>query len=209
MDSKKVDISEPHKMCAGTNYQILQNPHQASIVEEGENESLQEIDYMFAIIARDELTDLCDAKESPSWLEWHKVMGEEIKLLTEMGTWELVNKPSDTVPIPNKWVFLKRHNKERIVTRYQARLVVKGCAQHPGYDFVKTFSPVILMDSLHAILALVPIKKLKIQQLDIKGAYLNGILKETVYMKQPKGFEDGTNQVYCLIKTLYSLKQAG
>jgi len=64
------------------------------------------------------------------------------------------------------------------------------------------------MDSLHAILALVPIKKLKIQQLNIKGAYLNGILKEAVYMKQPEGFEDGTNWVCCLIKTLYGFKQA-
>ena len=143
MDLKKVDISELHVMHAGTNYQILHNPHQASINEEGENESLQEINYTFAIIAGDELTDLHDAKQSPSWLEWHKAMGEEIKLLTEMGTWELVNKPPDAVPIPNKWVFLKKCNKEGIVTRHQARLVVKECAQCSGYDFVKTFSPVI------------------------------------------------------------------
>ena len=45
--------------------------------------------------------------------------------------------------------------------------------------------------------------------MDIKGVYLNGILQETVYMKQPEGFEDGTGRVCKLIKTLYGLKQSG
>src|SRR5260370_15021925 len=48
-----------------------------------------------------------------------------------------------------------------------------------------------------------------IQQMDIKGAYLNGYLKETVYMHQPEGFDDGTNRVCLLVKTLYGLKQSG
>jgi hypothetical protein len=45
--------------------------------------------------------------------------------------------------------------------------------------------------------------------MDIKGVYLNGILQETVYMKQPEGWEDGKDQVCRLIKTLYRLKQSG
>jgi hypothetical protein len=58
-------------------------------------------------------------------------------------------------------------------------------------------------------LAIAPLQKLHIHQIDIKGAYLNGTLKEKVYMKQPKGYKDRTGQVCQLIKTLYSLKQAG
>ena len=65
------------------------------------------------------------------------------------------------------------------------------------------------METIRAILAIAPTKKLYIQQLDIKGAYLNGVLKERVYMKQPEGFDDGTGRVCQLIKTLYGLKQAG
>ena len=65
------------------------------------------------------------------------------------------------------------------------------------------------MDTLRVILALVLIKKLKVQQMDIKGAYLNGILKETIYMQQPKGFNDGMGRVCHSIKTLYGLKQSG
>src|SRR5579859_580625 len=120
-------------------------------------------------------------------------MEEELKQLTDMGTWELVEKPADAVPIPNKWTFIKKRNKEGVVVRHKARLVVKGCVQRPGYDYMETYSPVVRIDSLRAILALVPVKNLKVQQMDVKGAYLNGILQETVYMKQPEGCEDGTN----------------
>jgi hypothetical protein len=62
------------------------------------------------------------------------------------------------------------------------------------------------MDTLHVILALEPKKKLKVQQLNIKGAHLNGILKEKLHMKQPEGFKDDTDWV---CKTIYGLKQAG
>ena len=65
------------------------------------------------------------------------------------------------------------------------------------------------METTRAILALVPIKGLKVQQMDIKGAYLNGVLKEKVYMRQPEGYDDGSRKVCILIKTLYGLKQSG
>ena len=65
------------------------------------------------------------------------------------------------------------------------------------------------METICAILALVPLKGFKIQQLDIKGAYLNGKLKEKVYMCQPEEYEDETGWVCELIKTLYGLKQSG
>jgi Reverse transcriptase (RNA-dependent DNA polymerase) len=80
--------------------------------------------------------------------------------------------------------------------------VAKGCSQRPGYDYQETLSLVIRMETIRAILSLVPIKKLKIQQMDVKGAYLNGILKEKVYMKQLEGYDNGTGRVCLLIKTL-------
>jgi hypothetical protein len=58
------------------------------------------------------------------------------------------------------------------------------------------------MDTLRAILALVPKFKLMVQQMDVKGTYLNGILQETIYMLQPDGHEDGMDQVCRLIKTI-------
>ena len=86
---------------------------------------------------------------------------------------------------------------------------MKGCAQRPGHEFTETYSPVVRAETLQACLALVPAKGLKVKQMDIKGVYLNGILQEIIYMKQPEGFGDGTNRVCKLVKTLYGLKQSG
>jgi len=74
---------------------------------------------------------------------------------------------------------------------------------------METFSPVVHLETIRAILSIVPAKDLVIQQMDVKGAYLNGILQEKVYMKQPEGFGDGTEKVCLLQKTLYGLKQSG
>jgi hypothetical protein len=126
-----------------------------------------------------------------------------------MGTWELVDKPPNAIPVANKWVFIRKRNKLGEIVKYKARLVAKGYSQRPGQDYNETYSPVIRLDMLRAILALVPAKRLKVQQMDIKGAYLNGHLKERVYMKQPEGFDDGTGRVCRLVKTLYGLKQSG
>lgn len=93
--------------------------------------------------------------------------------------------------------------------KYKGRLVAKGFSQRPGFDFTDTFSPVVCLETIRPILSLVPRYKLKTQQMDVKGAYLNGIPKEKVYMKQPEGYDDGTGRVCLLIKTLYGLKQSG
>jgi len=126
-----------------------------------------------------------------------------------MGTWKLVDKPPGIVPIANKFVFAKKKDKEGNLLKYKAQLVAKGCAQCPGYDFLETHSPVVCLETIQAILAIAPTHKLLIQQMDIKGVYLNGILKECVYIWQPEGYGDGMGRICLLIKTLYGLKQAG
>ena len=126
-----------------------------------------------------------------------------------MGTWELVEKPRGVVPIANRFVFTKKCDKEGKLLKYKARLVAKGCSQRPGYDYLETHSPIVRLETIRALLALAVKHKLYIHQMDIKGAYLNGTLKERVYMRQPEGFDDGSGHICRLIKTLYGLKQAG
>jgi hypothetical protein len=164
-------------------YHYLQNPfprhlHIPFPDEEETHESIltESDDQQYAIIAGDRLTNLKDAKQSPDWPDWECAIQAELDQLQQMGTWKLVDKPKGAVPISNKWVFIKKRNRLGEIMKYKARLVAKGCAQRPGHDYVETFSPVVRMETIRAILSLVPVKGLKIQQMDIKGAYLNGIL---------------------------------
>ena len=152
---------------------------------------------------------LTEAKKSPDWPEWEKAINAELKQLQDMSTWELVKKPLDAIPIANKWLFVKKTNNIGQIEKYKTQLVIKGCFQHLSFDFNETYSPVVWIETVQTILAMVSQMNLKIQQFDIKGAYLNGILKENVYMKQSEDYTNGTDKVCHLIKTLYGLKQSG
>jgi len=146
---------------------------------------------------------------SQEWLEWEEAIKTELDQLNCMGTWKLVEKPPGVIPIANKFVFTKKTDKDGKLQKYKARLVAKGCTQCLGYDFLEMHSPVVRVETIRSLLAVAAKCKLYIHQMDIKGAYLNGILKEKVYMKQPEGYSDSTGCICLLIKTLYGLKQAG
>ena len=125
-----------------------------------------------------------------------------------MGTWELVDAPENKKPITKKWVFVRKYDKDGNLQKYKACLVARGFSQMPDMDFNETFSPVVQLETICVILALAVAEDWEIQQLDMKGAYLNGKLKEIIYMDQPQGHSDGMSQVCYLIKTLYGLKQS-
>ena len=201
-----IDMDAPRKMRGiRVDYRYLNDPF---LDEEEAGVSIVRAE-SFAAVPDDECRTLREAKQSPEWPEWEKAIHTELDQLKRMGTWKLMEKPSGVVAIANKFVFAKKRDKDGKLVKYKAQLVAKGCAQRPGYDYVKTHSPVVCMETIRAILAIAPTRKLHIQQLDVKGAYLNGKLKERVFMKQPEGYDDGTGRVCLLIKTLYGLKQAG
>jgi len=193
---------------APVNYRYLNDPFPDE--EEDDTTHLSYATTIYhAILGSDDPQTVGEAKTFNDWPEWEKAIKTELDQLEHCGTWKLVDCPNGAVPIPNKWVFVKKYNNQGELLKYKARLVVKGCAQRPGFDYNDTFSPVVRLETIRAILSMVPSKKLKIQQMDVKGAYLNGILKENVYMRQPEGFSDGTTRVCLLQKTLYGLKQSG
>jgi hypothetical protein len=97
-----------------------------------------------------------------------------------------------------------------VVTRNKARLVAKGYAQVTGLDFEETFAPVARLESIRILLAYVAHHSFKLFQMDIKIAFLNGPIKEEVYVETPPSFKDDRylDHVYRLSKALYGLKQA-
>ena len=187
-------------------YQYLDNPFPD---EEEAGIANIECDHTFAVLPDDNCHTLAQARRSPEWPKWERVIQSELAQLQHMGTWKLVDKSHNVIPITNKFVFAKKQDKDGIITKYKARLVAKGYTQQPGYDYVDTHSPVVRLEMIQAILALAPTCKLIIHQLDVKGTYLNSILREKIYMKQPEGYNDGTPCICLLIKMLYGLKQAG
>jgi transposase InsO family protein len=194
-------LPRSNKRAKRVDYRYLNDPFEDEIEEENENQPY--------IDPLEVPKSLKEAKGCDEWEQWDAAVKLELDQLVKTGTWTLVEKPEGAVPIKNKWVFDKKTNKAGEIIRYKARLVAKGCSQRPGHDYQETFSPVVRMETIRAILSMVPIKGLKIQQMDVKGAYLNGILQEKIYMQQPEGYDDGSGRVCLLVKTLYGLKQSG
>ncbi|GJS11004.1 retrotransposon protein, putative, ty1-copia subclass [Tanacetum coccineum] len=96
------------------------------------------------------------------------------------------------------------------IDKYKARLVIKRYRQREGLDYFDTYSPVTRITSIRMVLAIAALRNLKVHQMDVKMAFLNGDLEEEIYMNQPEGFIALGQEikVFRLVKSLYGLKQA-
>ena len=112
--------------------------------------------------------------------------------------------------IGNKWVFKIKCNENGEISKFKARLVAQGFSQRYGVDYDEVFAPVVKQATIRTLLTIAGENNLLVKQFDFKTAFLNGDIKETIYMKQPKGFViDGEKEKVCkLNKSLYGLKQA-
>jgi histone deacetylase 1/2 len=141
---------------------------------------------------------------------WSQAMQEEYNALMENKTWHLVPPSSTRNLIDCKWVYRVKKNADGTVDRYKARLVAKGFKQRYGIDYEDTFSPVVKAATIRLVLTVAVSRGWSLRQLDVKNAFLHGVLEEEFYMKQPPGFENSqTPHFICkLDKALYGLKQA-
>ena len=151
-----------------------------------------------------------EAISSPEKLQWEKAMEVEMKSLKENEVWDLVELPKDRKAIGSKWVYKVKTGADGSIERYKARLVAQGFSQKYGDDYDETFCPVVRLESLRALIALAVQLGLKLHQVDVTTAFLNGELEEEVYMRQPEGFiTDGEENLVCkLRKSIYGLKQS-
>jgi hypothetical protein len=132
------------------------------------------------------------------------VMQEELNNFKRNKMWYLVERPKQNI-VGTKWMFCSKQDEHGVVTRNKARLVVKGYSQVEGLNFEETFALVASLESIHILLAYVTHHDFKLYQIDVKNAFLNGPIKEKIYVEQPPGFEDQEypNHVYKFHKTLY------
>jgi hypothetical protein len=159
--------------------------------------------------ACDEPATVQQALSSDAAEMWKLAMDEEIASLLANGTWSVEQLPDGVRPIPCKWVFKIKRDAQGNIERYKARLVAKGYQQVAGVDFDEVYAPVSKHSSLRALLGIVAMEDLELHQLDVKTAFLNGVLEEEIWLDQPPGFEQGPAGTACrLKKALYGLKQA-
>jgi transposase InsO family protein len=161
-------------------------------------------------VVEDDPINFRQAIESSNSQKWLDAMNEEIKSMKDNDVWDLVPLPEGAKPIGCKWIFKTKRDSKGNVERYKARLVAKGFTQKEGIDYKETFSPVSSKDSFRIIMALVAHFDLELHQMDVKTAFLNGDIDETIYMVQPENFvSDDAKQMVCkLKKSIYGLKQA-
>ncbi|GJS75068.1 retrovirus-related pol polyprotein from transposon TNT 1-94 [Tanacetum coccineum] len=149
-------------------------------------------------------------KEAMADHSWIESMQDELNQFERLQVWELVPRPEGKNVIALKWLWKNKCDAENIVVRNKSRLVAKGYKQEEGIDFEESFAPVARLEAVRMFIAFAAHMNITIFQMDVKTAFLNGPLKEEVYVSQPEGFIDSEfpNHVYRLKKALYGLKQA-
>nr|GEW51557.1 ribonuclease H-like domain-containing protein [Tanacetum cinerariifolium] len=117
-------------------------------------------------------------------------MYDEYNALIKNGTWILVPKPPNVNVVRSMWLFRHKYHADGSLSRYKARLIANGRNQQYGVDCSDTFSPVVKPATIRTVLSLALARNWHVYQLDVKNAFLNGDLTETVYMYQPSDFVD-------------------
>ncbi|GKF56481.1 retrovirus-related pol polyprotein from transposon TNT 1-94, partial [Tanacetum coccineum] len=148
------------------------------------------------------------SKRISSKYYWFQAMQDKIHEFDRLDVWELVPPPDSAIIIALKWIHKVKLNEYGDVLKNKARLVAKGFRQEEGLDFEESFAPVARLEAIRIFIANATSKNMTVYQMDVKTAFLNGELKEEVYVHQPEGFVDleRPHHVYRLKKELYGLK---
>jgi hypothetical protein len=141
---------------------------------------------------------------------WRDAMMEEYNSIMKNGVWEVVPRPEGNSVVTSRWLYKLKHVADGSIEKYKARFVAQGFSQVEGVDYDETFVLVARYTSIRAVISIAAEMGWKIHQMDVKIAFLNGLIEEEVYIEQPLGFEvHGKESHVCrLKKALYGLKQA-
>lgn len=130
-------------------------------------------------------------RQRDDWKHWKLAIASELESLRKNETREPVPKPPGKNIVDCKWVFKVKRDETGNTDRYKAHQVVKGYSQRKGYDYDETYAPVAKGTTVRVLLAVANQMGYYMHQMDVKTAFLNGLLKEEIFMRQPEGFERG------------------
>nr|GEW57927.1 hypothetical protein [Tanacetum cinerariifolium] len=149
-------------------------------------------------------------KEALTQSCWIEAMQEELNEFERLEVWELVPHLDKVMVITLKWIYKVNLDELGGILKNKARLVARGYRQEEGIDFEESFASVARLEAIRIFLAYAAHKNMVVYQMDVKTSFLNGNLREEVYVTQVDGFvdQDNPNHVYKLTEDLYGLKQA-
>ncbi|GJS70298.1 retrovirus-related pol polyprotein from transposon TNT 1-94 [Tanacetum coccineum] len=134
---------------------------------------------------------------------WFQAMQDKIYEFDRLYVWKLVPRPDYVMIIALKWIYKVKLDEYVDVLKNQARLVAKVYRQEEGINFEESFAPVARIEAIRIFITNAASKNMTIYQMDVKTAFLNGELKEEVYVSQPEGFVDPDHPTH-----VYRLKKA-
>ena len=164
--------------------------------------------YLTSSHLQDEPSSYKQAMKSSDAENWKMAMNTEMNTLLENNTWTEVKKPENVKIINSRWVYKVKRNETGEIVQHKARLVAKGFQQDEQFDISDIYTPVAKMTSFRILLSLACRYKMPIYQMDVTSAFLNGDIKEDVYMNRPEGYDDDKEMVLKLNKSLYGLKKS-
>jgi hypothetical protein len=138
-------------------------------------------------VALFEPRDVIHALSDSSWVN---VMHEKLENFERNQVWTLVEPSRDVNVLGTKWTFKNKQGEDGEVVRNKARLVAQGFSQVEGLDFVKTFAPLTRLEAIRILLAFTASTGFKLYKMDVKSAFLNGVIQEKVFVRQLSGFEN-------------------
>ena len=143
-----------------------------------------------------------NAMSWPDATEWRKACRAELDMFKKQELYEEVPKPRNRKIVGCKWVFLTKTGTDGQIEHCKARVVAQGFSQVEGINYNETFTPVTKFNSIRVLLALAARLDLEVHQMDVKSAFLNGVLKEEIYMRVPPGHDAPPGIVWKLNKVL-------
>ena len=159
----------------------------------------------------DTLPDRCVEAE-----HWRGAMDDEMRSMERFSVYRRVPKSAahGRQVLGCRWVYKRKVNKFGQVYRYRARLVAQGFLQraYDSYQPDETYSPVVHKDTLRMFLSLCAAEDLEVYQMDLKSAFLQAPLKESIFLRAPPGYSsttaDGEEEILELSRAIYGLKQS-
>ena len=160
------------------------------------------------ILSPDDPKTYHQAVSSPDSNHWESAIETELGNMQRLKVWSTAPPSKEIRPLTTTWVFKRKTDQDGNLTKYKARLCVRGFSQREGIDYSDVFSPTGRLTSLRIMLTLCALNQFEVHQMDVRCAFLNGTPEEDLYVYAPLGLKAPPKTVLRLHKALYGLKQS-